>query len=392
MANLTFAHGIIIGLSAGLVGALVVVALVPWSCPRLSFNAIASKLSTLDRRPLQERTASGPDVSDPVTSDPTAFTSREEGPATSGAPIGKPISRHIVREPVPKRPYEPNPIWKNCMSLPQHIEPMRGPKCVHQVCSFEHRIEQFGALYIRVAREAATSVPEALFDEDQLVRLAGGPANGGTWSESISNPLKRRGAVMCFLAQVLYKRMHPRCGVEESLLPPEVSTCYHYLNQLTNLSWAKLDYLAVWREVVYVALRGAFEIRRYNVLPFEEGDPRTERTNAMVPEIMNALKLDSLIDRDFSLEQAKVSLEATFQSAANGALVLLGQSCEWEAVWASDDPGFINFPELQFIWIDKVKFSRPVLFDSDTSLRLGDFTQEEHERYKERDLSRMTAL
>ncbi|RSM05203.1 hypothetical protein CEP52_006408 [Fusarium oligoseptatum] len=182
---------------------------------------------------------------------------------------------------------------------------------------FEQLIEGFAnACLVRGFRDPP-HVPESFFDEDELVRLAGDPKNGGTWSASISNIATR----------------DPYCPPQESLLPPEIAGCYQLICTPKD-----------------------------DEKSFKEGDPRKERTRAMVFLLIDALRLESLrVDQSLIDEAFKDILDwkltGILERAANGGLRLLAQPGEWEAVWEWEKPGFIVFPEIRFVW------------DGDTKLR-----------------------
>ncbi|KAL6354773.1 hypothetical protein LRP88_12118 [Fusarium phalaenopsidis] len=203
---------------------------------------------------------------------------------------------------------------------------------------FEYDFWCFTKSFFGRGRHGEPDVPESLFDESELVRLAGEPINGGTWSQSISNVSTRVPATRCFLAQVIYKRMQPTCLVDDCLLPPEISSCYQLVCRVYDIPRSK---------------------------PFEEGDPRKERVRAMAPAIINALQPEALKTdhpRDDRIEDLMADM---LEIAANSAIVLLGQPTEWEAVWSSTKPGFIIYPGLRFVWQGKTKYSRPALVDDE---------------------------
>ncbi|KAJ4310330.1 hypothetical protein N0V84_011013 [Fusarium piperis] len=205
-------------------------------------------------------------------------------------------------------------------------------------------------------------VPESLFDESELVRLAGKPVNGGTWSQSIGNISTRVPAMACFLAQVMFKRMQPTCPVHECLLPPEISSCYQLLCRVYE-NPRRARTVAVWRESVFVLQEDPWSLLPIPCGTFKEGDPRKERIRAMIPAIINALQPEALRTdqpRDDRLEDYMADI---FETAANSAVVLLGQRSEWEAVWSSTKPGFIIFPGLRFVWGGETKASRPAEVD-----------------------------
>lgn len=110
--------------------------------------------------------------------------------------------------------------------------------------SFEYQFGNFTWVFFGRGLHGKPDVPESLFDESELVRLAGEPVNGGTWSQSISNVSTRDPAIRCFLAQVVYKRMQPTCPVDDCLLPPEVSSCYQLVCRVYDIPKSKLTLLS----------------------------------------------------------------------------------------------------------------------------------------------------
>lgn len=78
----------------------------------------------------------------------------------------------------------------------------------------------------------------------------------------------------------------------------------------------------------------------------------------MVPPIVEALKLNDLKLGEFPYDVAEY-LNPVFEHAANSAVILFGQPCVWEAVWESDTPGIVVFPEIRFMWHDMLKNLRP---------------------------------
>jgi hypothetical protein len=99
---------------------------------------------------------------------------------------------------------------------------------------------------------------------------------------------------------------------------------------------------------------------------FEEGDPREERTLAMVPVIIDALRLESLRTDRGPEDSIERSITGILERSANSALHLLAQPSEWEAVWVANEPGFIVFPEIRLVWNGYTKFSKPTVVDADT--------------------------
>lgn len=124
------------------------------------------------------------------------------------------------------------------------------------------------------------------------------------------------------------------------------------------------DFAGLWRESMHLLLRGPLSLR-VPPRPFDDDDPRKERTVAMVPAILDALHLDALRNDGHCNERPKASMAGILEEAANSALVLLAQAAEWQAVWAAFEPGFIIFPEVRLVWDGYIQFSRPAVVDAD---------------------------
>ncbi|UPL02560.1 hypothetical protein LCI18_013494 [Fusarium solani-melongenae] len=286
------------------------------------------------------------------------------------------ISRCSSTETVPSGPV----LLKRTESLPQVKQPSpnpwvltapRDPANWRNPITNSHRtlpacVDDFTTLHeirqgINSRYREQPLVSPSIFDEDELVRLAGEPANGGTWSKTISNVVTRGAAIRCFLAQLIFKRMHPSCPVQESLLAPEISSCY----QLVINRVLGENIIGVWRECIYLLQESPWHLGHLPPWLLDENDPRKERTLAMVPAIVNSLHLESLRnDLDLKKGALEVSMGKILSKAANTAMALLGQPSEWEAVWASPEPGFIVFPEVRFTWNGKTKYSKPAEVDA----------------------------
>ncbi|KAI8655926.1 hypothetical protein NCS55_01246100 [Fusarium keratoplasticum] len=112
---------------------------------------------------------------------------------------------------------------------------------VHELCqlqdaeSLAYHLEGFAELFFGHRFQRKPDAPESLFNESELVHLAGEPINGGTWSQSISNVSTRVPTIRCFLAQVIFKRMQPTCPVDDCLLPPEISSCYQLVCRVYDI-------------------------------------------------------------------------------------------------------------------------------------------------------------
>ncbi|KAI8713369.1 hypothetical protein NCS52_01281200 [Fusarium sp. LHS14.1] len=224
-------------------------------------------------------------------------------PAGTPPPVKQPKPNPQVlttpRDPASFR----NPITNSHRTLSDRVEVFRTVHQISQGVDFEKKLRTFVENFIiNSHHREQPRVSPSIFDEEELVRLAGEPANGGTWSETISNVATRGAAVKCFLAQLIFKRMHPSCPLQESLLAPEISSCYQLVCRIYQ-NPGRENIIGVWREC------------------------------------------------------------QTLEKAANSAMILLGQPSEWEAVWTSPEPGFIVFSEVRLTWNSKTKYSKPAEVD-----------------------------
>ncbi|WAO86283.1 Hypothetical protein NCS54_00355500 [Fusarium falciforme] len=292
---------------------------------------------------------------------------------------GEPV--HTIPEPqMIKR--EADPRTDSLRWFSRRMHPLASVPQIAEVVEFEDFISSFTETCIETPFRPQPLVPESLFDENELVCMAGKPVNGGTWSASISNTATRASAVKCFLAQLIFKRMNPNCPPQECLLPPEIASCYQFIcvphdNRHSKL---KLDYkhkiqinksagedlTAIWRESMYLLLESLLTLLPLPPRWFEEGDPREERTLAMVPVIIDALRLESLRTDRGPEDRIERCITGILERSANSALHLLAQPSEWEAVWVANEPGFIVFPEIRLVWNGYTKFSKPAVVDADT--------------------------
>jgi hypothetical protein len=113
-----------------------------------------------------------------------------------------------------------------------------------EAVNFDHDLEGFATFFFGRRFQRKPDVSESLFNESELVRLAGEPINGGTWSKSISNVSTRVPAIRCVLAQVIFKRMQPTCPVDDCLLPPKISSCYQLVCRVYDIPRSKLTLLS----------------------------------------------------------------------------------------------------------------------------------------------------
>ncbi|UPL02113.1 hypothetical protein LCI18_013047 [Fusarium solani-melongenae] len=242
------------------------------------------------------------------------------------------------------------------------VRQLSAPCELKQAENLAYHIEAFAEFFF--GHRWKPDVPESLFNESELVHLAGEPINGGTWSQSISNVSTRVPTIRCFLAQVLLKRMQPTCPVDDCLLPPEISSCYQLVCQVYDIP-RRMRPIAAWRQSILMLQDYPWSLLPVACRPFKEGDPRKERMQAMAPVIISVLQPEALRTdhpRDDRFEKLLVDI---LERAANSAIVLLGQPTEWEAVWSSTKTGFIVHPGLRFVWQGKTKYSRPAVVDDE---------------------------
>jgi hypothetical protein len=154
-----------------------------------------------------------------------------------------PPKRAIAMQPQPSPAIlAPPPDAIKEMNIGVHA--ISGTAELKEAESFEYQFGNFTRVFFGRGLHGKPDVPESLFDESELVRLAGEPVNGGTWSQSISNVSTRDPAIRCFLAQVVYKRMQPTCPVDDCLLPPEISSCYQLVCRVYDIPRSKLTLLS----------------------------------------------------------------------------------------------------------------------------------------------------
>ncbi|KAH7246908.1 hypothetical protein B0J15DRAFT_551902 [Fusarium solani] len=350
------AVGVGVGVVAGFVGAVVLVAAALYLFIHSRFSANTTFLH-LQTSPPQEP-ASGQE------SAPAKGVTSTEAHISSQASAPDPPDRDDGLSSPPPAPRTGWDIivenkWNDLSTRP---DTLRGPKAISENVGFEYGIERFvGGCIIGLGDPAdrGKPVPESIFDENQLIQLAGEPANGATWSGFISNPDTRALAITCFLSRVLYRRMNPFEDVEKCLLAPEITACYRIMTAHTCTNQhGRDDIVGEWRNLVYAANHSSYNIRPPRSTSFWKDDVRAERTHAMVPPIVEALKLNDLKLDEFPYDVAEY-LNPVFEHAANSAVILFGQPCVWEAVWESDTPGIVVFPEIRFMWHDMLKNLRP---------------------------------
>ncbi|KAF9765417.1 hypothetical protein IL306_002293 [Fusarium sp. DS 682] len=219
--------------------------------------------------------------------------------------------------------------------------------------SFAWKIFGFGKSAVR------PTVERSAFDDKELVRLAGEPPEGETWSELICDLDTRHYALCTFLLRVIYRRMHPTYDIQECLLPPEVSSCYQFI-PLRHIKQRE-DFIPVWREVLFMMIMARYDLVYAPATGLLMRDPRKERIYSMASDVADALNLKLLDASGSPEERIKQALGGTFGIAANSALYFFGQPSEWEADWVSDDPGRLAFPRIRFMWNGQAKWTRPAV-------------------------------
>ncbi|UPL02467.1 hypothetical protein LCI18_013401 [Fusarium solani-melongenae] len=233
--------------------------------------------------------------------------------------------------------------WNELSSRPDTLS---GPVSISKNVGFEFSIKNFAFTCITGIKrvDGGKPVQESVFDENQLIQLAGEPANGASWSGFIANPDTRALAILCFFTRVLYRRMNPFEDAEKCLLVPEITACYRIMTAHPGGNeHGRADVLGEWRHIVYAVNKGPYNIRPPCSTSFWRDDARAERTYAMIPPIVEALKLNDLKVDDYPIDVVE-ALKPIFEEAANSAVILFGQPCVWEAVWESDKPGIVVFP------------------------------------------------
>lgn len=195
------AQAIGVGVVAGFVGAvaLVVAALYLFSYGRLSGGVTGTEAHI----PLQASAPDSPDHGNELSSPP---------------PVPRTGWNIIVENK-----------WNDVSTRP---DTLRGPVAISKNVGFEYSIETFVSNCIGSVRDPLDKgkpVQESIFDENQLIQLAGEPANGASWSGFISNPDTRALTILCFFSRVLYRRMNPFEDIEKCLLAPEITACYRIM-------------------------------------------------------------------------------------------------------------------------------------------------------------------
>ncbi|KAF5705581.1 hypothetical protein FMUND_12021 [Fusarium mundagurra] len=272
-----------------------------------------------------------------------------------------PAPQQVPESQVIRSPMNPNPITESHRELAHRVMDVRGPKGIREnVEGFECLIESFCRNLIyghgNVYTASVPTIERSLFNDDELVRLAGNPPEGDTWSELICDRDTRYYAIWNFLVRLLYRRMDPDCNVEECLLPPEVSTCFQFIPERQFAH--REDCISVWREILFMMLMDRYRMVNQPATGLDKDDPRRERIGPMASEVANALNVELLDARGRSGADLKKNLTGIFGIAANCALIFFGQPSVWEADWDSD-PGRLVAPRIRFMWNGQVKWTRP---------------------------------
>ncbi|KAL9572450.1 hypothetical protein ACKAV7_003283 [Fusarium commune] len=283
-------------------------------------------------------------------------------------------------DPVPW--FVPNPITWQHRKLHERLGNIVGPKGIHENVGFEHFIKflalklVYGGQNPAIEPTIMPTIERSMFDDQELIRLAGNPPEGQKWSELISDRDTRYYAIWTFLIRLIYKRMHPTynkvpCGdynlsdtgyptrdIQECLLPPEVSSCFQLIpNRYVALTE---DVVSVWRETLLMLLMPLYKLIYIpaTAFPIDGSDPRQKRIDSMASEVADALNMELLDACGRPGDVIKKRLSTELGRAANSALIFFGQPSEWEADWVSD-PGRLVTPRIRFMWNGQVKWTRP---------------------------------
>ncbi|KAF5617935.1 hypothetical protein F52700_12417 [Fusarium sp. NRRL 52700] len=289
-----------------------------------------------------------PDIAETSTKQKTAATN-------------VPAPQQVPESQVIRSPMNPNPITESHRELAHRVIDVCGPNGIREnVEGFELLTQCFCNNLIyglgTVATTSMSTIEQSSFNNDELVRLAGNPPEGDTWSELICDRDTRYYAIWNFIIRLLYKRMDPDCNVEDCLLPPEVSTCFQFIPRRQDEH--REDCISVWREILFMMLMGRYKMVYIPATGLDNDDPRRERIGSMAAEVADALNLERLDARGCSGADLKKSLTGIFGIAANCALIFFGQPSVWEADWDSD-PGRLVAPRIRFMWNGQVKWTRP---------------------------------
>ncbi|KAF4960974.1 hypothetical protein FGADI_624 [Fusarium gaditjirri] len=286
-----------------------------------------------------------------------------------------PTPQQVPESQVIRTPMNPNPITEPHRELAHRTISVCGPNGINEnvegfECLIEHLFERlvYGGVNPAITPNRMPIVQRSSFNDKELVRLAGDPPEGETWSELICDRDTRFYALWVFTIRFLYRRMDPNCNVEECLLPPEVSSCFQLMPHRDFAH--REDCISVWREVLFMMLMDLYKMVYIPTTALDEDDPRRERIDSMASEVADALNLELLDFQGRSGADIKSRLSHKFGYAANCALIFFGQPSVWEADW-DPDPGRLVAPRIRFMWNGQVKWTRPpVVYNGTTWARI----------------------
>ncbi|EWZ46687.1 uncharacterized protein FOBCDRAFT_268762 [Fusarium oxysporum Fo47] len=274
-----------------------------------------------------------------------------------------PIPQQVPESQVIRSQMNPNPITESHRELAFRVITVCGPDGIREnVAGFEFLVENlfmdlfYGGVDPAITPIIIPTAERSSFNDQELVRLAGDPPEGETWSQLICDRDTRLYAIWTFLNRLIYRRMDPNCNVEECLLPPEASSCYQLMPRRDFTH--REDSISVWREILFMMLMGLYKMVYIPATDLDMDDPRRERIDSMASEVADALNLELLEARGRSGADIKKRLSHIFGYAANCALIFFGQPSVWETDWDSD-PGRLVAPRIRFMWNGQVKWTRP---------------------------------
>lgn len=292
-----------------------------------------------------------------------------------------PIPHQVPESQVIRSQMNPNPITESHRELAFRVITVCGPDGIREnVAGFEFLVENlfmdlfYGGVDPAITPIIIPTAERSSFNDQELVRLAGDPPEGETWSQLICDRDTRLYAIWTFLNRLIYRRMDPNCNVEECLLPPEASSCYQLMprrdfthseftiHHIAAVGSTEIipgeDSISVWREILFMMLMGLYKMVYIPATDLDMDDPRRERIDSMASEVADALNLELLEARGRSGADIKKRLSHIFGYAANCALIFFGQPSVWETDWDSD-PGRLVAPRIRFMWNGQVKWTRP---------------------------------
>ncbi|KAF4440179.1 hypothetical protein FACUT_3702 [Fusarium acutatum] len=203
--------------------------------------------------------------------------------------------------------FVPNPIRWQRRELHKRLHTIVGPKGIRENVGFELYIQSlalklvYGGQNPAIEPNIMPTIERSMFDDRELVRLAGNPPEG-----------------------------------------------------LTE------DFVSVWRETLLMLLMPLYKLIYIpaTAFPIDGSDPRQKKIDSMASEIADALNMEALDACRRPGDVIKTRLGNELGRAANSALIFFGQPSEWEADWTSD-PCRLVAPSIQFMWNGQVKLTRP---------------------------------